>query len=200
MIDDIRKDRETFKLLLDGVIASDDKDTFISMDEALKKAIEMIVAHAKIGGKLFFIGNGGSASIASHLSTDFVKNAGIPAMAFNDSSLLTCISNDLGYERVFKEPLEMFAGPKDVLIAISSSGKSENILSGVRAAKAKGARVITFSGFDKDNPLRKSGEVNFYVPLSDYGHVEVMHLYLCHCLVNIIIKNKAGLNKKAKML
>lgn len=198
MINDVMENRRQFKKLLDGIIATDEKGAAFPLDEALNEAVRIIIEQAKAGGKLIFIGNGGSASMASHLSTDFIKNARIPAIAFNDSSLLTCISNDLGFERVFKEPIDLLAGPADILMAISSSGQSDNILLGVKAARAKCARVITFSGFDKNNPLRRSGQVNFYVPSSDYGHVEVAHLYLCHCLADVIIKNKTRLNKKTE--
>lgn len=199
MKNNIKKNRHRLKVLLDSVIATNGGGVFFPLDEALENVIDMVIAQAKAGKKLLFIGNGGSASIASHLATDFLKNANIPAMAFNDSSLLTCISNDLGYEHVFEKPIEMFAKSGDILIAISSSGQSENILLGTKRAKEKGAKLITFSGFDKDNPLRQLGEINFYVPASEYGHVEVVHLSLCHSLVDIVIKNKSRLVEKVKM-
>jgi len=190
MRDAIRENRRRLKELFDGVIATNLEGIAFALDEALQNSIKMIIEQAKAGGKILFIGNGGSASIASHMAVDFWKNAGIRALAFNDSSLLTCISNDYGYEHVFEKPIETFAEANDVLIAISSSGQSENILLAVKAARAKGAKIITLSGFDKDNPLKKSGDVNFYVPVLEYGHVEVIHLALCHCLVDVIIKNK----------
>jgi len=130
------------------------------------------------------------------MATDFWKNAGIKALSFNDSSLLTCISNDYGYPHVFEKPIEMFIEPQDVLIAISSSGQSENILRGVFAAKEQGAGVLTFSGFKPDNPLRKLGEINFYVPIEHYGYVEVVHLALCHCLADMIIENRTKLKER----
>ncbi len=198
MIKDIRENRQRLKELFDGVIATTTEGITFALDEALQNSIKMIIEQAKAGGKLLFIGNGGSASIASHMAVDFWKNAGIRAVAFNDSSLLTCISNDYGYEHVFEKPIEMFAEPGDTLIAISSSGQSENILLGVGAARAKGVKVITFTGFEKDNPLRKLGDINFYVPVSQYGHVEVIHLALCHCLIDVIIKNKSRLIGKVK--
>lgn len=112
------------------------------------------------------------------------------AICFNDSSLLTCISNDFGYQYVFEKPIEMFAEKGDVLVAISSSGKSENILRGADAAKNKGCHVITMSGFKPDNPLRSRGELNFYVPSDSYGYVEITHLTLCHCVVDTIVDRK----------
>ena len=138
-----------------------------------------------------FIGNGASAAISSHMSTDYWKNGGMRAIAFNDSSLLTCISNDYGYPYVFEKPIEMFADPGDILMAISSSGKSENIINGVKAARSKKCGVITFSGFSPDNPLVKSGDYNFHVSSPDYGPVEIIHLSICHCICDLIIQEKS---------
>jgi D-sedoheptulose 7-phosphate isomerase len=151
-------------------------------------AVELIVdAHAR-GGKLLFVGNGASAAIASHQAVDYWKTARIRAMAFNDAALLTCISNDFGYASVFEKPLEMFAEARDVLVAISSSGRSENIIRAAHAARGAGARILTFSGFAPDNPLRSLGDLNFYVPTKSYGQVEVTHLSLSHCLLDAIVK------------
>jgi len=158
----------------------------------IEKVCDLIIARSSSGGKLIFIGNGASASISSHMATDFWKTARVRAVAFNDSSLLTCISNDYGYNFVFEKPIEMFADAADILFAISSSGKSENILRGVDAAKKMGVTVVTLSGFDKNNPLRGLGEVNFYVPGMSYGHVEVVHHSICHCLVDVVVGRKDG--------
>ena len=153
---------------------------------------ELIINQAEANKKLIFIGNGASASISSHMSTDYWKNGGIRAIAFNDSSLLTCISNDYGYKHVFEKPIEMFADTGDILIAISSSGKSENILNGVKAARVKNCHIITCSGFETNNPLRNLGDLNFFVPSKDYGPVEILHLSILHCIVDCIIELKSG--------
>jgi D-sedoheptulose 7-phosphate isomerase len=139
------------------------------------------------GNKIIFIGNGGSAGIASHLAIDFSKNGGLRALAFNDPSALTCLGNDLGYENVFAKQLEFHARPGDVLIAISSSGKSPNMLAAVKMARTRDCRVVTYSGFSETNDLRKTGDVNFYVRGQDmeYGFVEVAHLALCHAVLDI---------------
>ena len=197
MREDIRQNRNNLKQLFDAIETTDRSRKALISDEALETAIHVITEQAALGGKLIFIGNGGSAAIASHMATDFWKNAGIKAIAFNDSSLLTCISNDHGYEYVFEKSIEMFGEPSDVLIAISSSGKSENILRGVTAAQRKGLRVLTLSGFKSDNPLRGQGDINFYVPASHYGHVEVIHHAICHCLIDVIIKNKSKKTERA---
>lgn len=198
MRENIRQYFATLKGMFDKVIATGVQAKLYQLDEAIDISIGMIAEQAFSGGKLLFIGNGGSAAIASHMAIDFWKNAAIRALAFNDSSLLTCISNDYGYRHVFEKPVEAFAEANDVLIAISSSGRSENILRGTSAAQKKGARIITFSGFDTNNPLRNTGEINFYVPASHYGYVEIVHLSLCHSLVDIIIDNKSRLKKRIK--
>lgn len=159
--------------------------------DGVDRVIELIRAMPE-GRKLIFIGNGGSAAISSHMSTDFWKNGGMRAVAFNDSSLLTCIGNDYGYKHVFEKPVEMFADRGDLLIAISSSGQSENILLGVKAARARGCAVVTLSGFKSDNPLSAMGDCNFYVPSSAYGTVEVLHHAICHCLLDTIMHLKHG--------
>ena len=138
------------------------------------------------GNKIMFIGNGGSAGIASHLAIDFSKNGGLRAMAFNDPSALTCLGNDLGYENVFAKQIEFHAPcrrPPDR--DFSSSGRSPNILDAVKAARARNCKVVTFSGFTEDNELRRAGDVNFFVQSREYGFVEVAHLALCHAVLDI---------------
>lgn len=137
------------------------------------------------GNKIIFIGNGGSAGIASHLAIDFSKNGRLRALAFNDAAALTCLGNDLGYENVSAAQLDFHARPGDFLVAISSSGRSPNILGAVRIARTRGCKVATFSGFAEDNELRKSGDINFYIRAREYGFVEVAHLALCHAMLDI---------------
>lgn len=134
--------------------------------------------------RIFFVGNGGSAAIASHQAIDYTKNGGKKAVALNDPMALTCLANDYGYEHVFSKQLEHQASPWSLLIAISSSGKSQNILNAVTTAKEIGCKIITLSGFDPKNPLRRMGDVNFHIASEDYGHVEIVHLSILHSMVN----------------
>ena len=134
--------------------------------------------------KLMFIGNGGSASLASHMAIDWTKTIGIPALCFNDSAALTAISNDISYHDVFSQQITWFGYDCDVLFAISASGQSFNIIKAVDVAAEIGMKVITFSGFSPDNSLRAKGMVNFYVPSNDYGLVECSHLILNHAILN----------------
>jgi len=158
----------------------------------LSTAAEMVISRAGKGRKIIFIGNGGSSAIASHMATDYFKNGGMKAMAFNDPSLLTCLSNDYGYAHVFEKPLEMYAEPEDLLFAISSSGNSDNILRGVEAGRKKGCGVITLSGFERDNALRSKGDLNIYVPVQEYGPVEVIHHTICHCILDTVMSAGRG--------
>jgi len=161
----------------------------IVFDDAINIVIDKLKKVKKTDKKVIFIGNGGSAGIASHQSIDYWKNGGIPAICFNDPSLLTCLSNDYGYEYVFEKPIDMFGKKGDVLIAISSSGKSKNIINAVRAAKKKGLFVVTLSGFLKTNPLFKLGDLNFYVPSKSYGHVEISHAIISHTILDTYMKS-----------
>ena len=170
---------------------TDSERRTIDFFEGIEVVSKETIRRTDGGNKLMFIGNGASAAISSHMSTDYWKNGGMRAIAFNDSSLLTCISNDYGYPYVFEKPIEMFADPGDILMAISSSGKSENIINGVKAARSKKCGVITFSGFSPDNPLVKSGDYNFHVSSPDYGPVEIIHLSICHCICDLIIQEKS---------
>ena len=176
--------------VLFSVEVTDAQGTPLSLDDGLEMAVGTLQAQTRLGRKVMFIGNGASAAIGSHQALDYWKNGGMRAVTFNDLASLTAISNDFSYAEVFEKPIAAFADGGDVLMAISSSGRSENILRGAAAAAAIGCRVITLSGRDGDNPLRRLGELNFYVPAMSYGQVEVTHLALCHLLVDTIIARR----------
>ena len=127
------------------------------------------------GGKILIAGNGGSAAIASHCAVDFTKSAGFRTVSFTDPSLLTCFSNDYGYERWIEKALVFHADRGDLVVLISSSGRSANIINAARHAKEHGLTVVTLSGFDKDNPLRRLGDLNFWVDSRAYNVVEMTH-------------------------
>lgn len=173
-----------FTQMMQNTEVTDSQLGRLTLDEGLKKTIGRLEQLKREKKKVMFVGNGGSAGIASHQSVDFWKNGGIRAVAFNDSSLLTCISNDYSFAEVFSKPIEMFADAGDLVFAFSSSGKSANILNAAEAAKSAGADLFTFSGFHQENPLRQTGSLNFYVPSLEYGLVEVGHLYLSHVILD----------------
>lgn len=160
---------------------------------------EARAAHAR-SNRLFFIGNGGSAGIASHMAIDYSKNGGMRALALNDPAALTCLGNDLGYENVFARQIDLHARPGDVLVAISSSGRSPNILNAVAEARARDCFVLTLSGFTPDNPLRLLGDLNLYVASDRYGFVEIAHLALCHAMLDIAMERADGEAAKAPLM
>lgn len=125
--------------------------------------------------KVIIAGNGGSSAIASHVSVDLVKSAGIRSINFNEYNLITCFANDYGYEEWIERALEFYAEKDDVIILISSSGSSKNITNAAKKAKEMGLTVITLSGFNKNNPLRHLGDLNLWVNSSEYNIVEMVH-------------------------
>jgi D-sedoheptulose 7-phosphate isomerase len=178
--------------LASGAAASGAGGEVLALGEAFSRVIALTAATAATGHRLMFVGNGGSAGIASHMAIDYSKNGGMPATAFNDGAALTCLGNDYGYEHVFAKQIEFHARSGDALIAISSSGRSVNILNAVAAARRTGCAVVTLSGFTADNPLRRSGDVNFYVASGEYGFVEVAHLALIHAWLDLAMADRAS--------
>lgn len=164
---------------------TDAKGKLVASSQAYEAATRLIRQTHDKGNKLMFIGNGGSAGISSHCAIDYSKNGGIRSTAFNDGAALTCLGNDLGYENVFAKQVDLHARGGDLLMAISSSGKSPNILKACDVARGRGCMIYTFSGFGADNPLRTKGDLNFYVNSGEYGFVEITHLALIHSILDL---------------
>lgn len=157
----------------------------LNQEQALESAFKLLALTRVQNGIVYVIGNGGSAGIASHFSTDLMKALRIPSQTFYDSNLLTCLSNDWGYEEVFRYPLEQLLKPNDLLVAISSSGKSQNIIKAAHTAISRKVPMVTLSGFSEENPLRKLGNLNFWIDRSDYGLVETAHFFLLHTIIDL---------------
>jgi D-sedoheptulose 7-phosphate isomerase len=174
----------TMNRIISETAVTDKDGKAVGFDDAVARFAQKVVSSNAAGGKVMFVGNGGSATIASHMGIDFSKNGKLRATAFNDAAYLTCLGNDLGYDNVFGFQVNDHANATDVLVAISSSGKSGSILNAVTAARGKGAHVITLSGFGADNPLRKMGDLNFHIPSMEYGYVELLHCAICHCALD----------------
>lgn len=138
-------------------------------------------------GQVFFIGNGGSAAVASHMTADFMKNGGMKTYSLYDSAVTTCMGNDYGYEDIFCRPLDLLMGKEDLLVAISSSGNSANIVRAITVAREKRGKVITFSGFKEDNSIKCMGDINVYVPREHYGMVESIHNLILQQIVDSIM-------------
>jgi len=178
--------------LISSIRVTNNEGDEIEFSHGIEMVGKLIISRVDSGRKIMFIGNGASASISSHMAADFLRNGGMQALAFNDSALLTCISNDYGYEHVFEKPIEIFSQKEDIIFAISSSGESENIVRGVNAARLKECSVITLSGFKDDNRLCTMGDINFYVSSGKYGLVEVIHHSICHCILDTIANYNGG--------
>ncbi len=154
---------------------------------SLEKIAKSIINANKKNKKVIIFGNGGSAAISSHVSVDLTKNAKIRSINFNEADLLTCFSNDFGYEKVYSKSLEFYADAGDVVIIISASGKSKNLLEAAKICKKKKILLFTFTGFLKSNPLKKMGNINLWVNSKAYNIIENIHQIWLLSIVDRII-------------
>lgn len=155
----------------------------------LVKLKALLQACSSQGRKVIFAGNGGSAAIASHCAVDFTKNAGIRSVNFNEADLITCFANDYGYEHWLKKALEFYSDSGDLVILISSSGKSQNMIEAGRFVLEKGRTLVTFTGFEMENPLRRLGQLNFWVDSRAYNVVEMTHHIWLLAVCDLVIGN-----------
>ncbi len=163
-------------------------DEVLSKLEKVKKYLKLVSQKKK---KVIIFGNGGSAAIANHFSVDLTKTSKIRCVNYNESSLLTCFSNDFGYENWVKKTLEYHADKGDLIILISSSGESKNMLNACKfGLKKKYFPIITLTGFKKNNSLNKLGHINFWVNSKTYNHIENTHQFLLLSLVDATKKRK----------
>ena len=152
------------------------------IDDGIKQSVDL-VREAK---RVIFIGNGGSNAICSHMMEDYMKIAGKPTLSFTDAALITCFANDYGYENAMKEWINFSYQKGDLLVAISSSGESKNILKAVEAYQINGGKILTLSGFKRDNKLSQMGDVNFQTNVENYGIVECYHQVILHAILDEI--------------
>jgi len=172
-----------YETIADGlrrVAVTDRSGSAVSTADAVARWVSMTRAAHDAGGHVYIIGNGGSAGMASHMAADACKNGHLRAMSFSDVALLTATANDLAYDQVFALPIERLGRPGDLLIAISSSGNSPNIVRALEAARSIGLRVVTLTGMNADNRARALGDLNFHVPLARYGWTESAHQVILH--------------------
>lgn len=175
-------------VLKDTIITSNGK--VMEWNDGFGGIVEVFKKTKKTNNQLFFIGNGGSAAIAEHFLADFMKNGKMRTVSILGSALLTCMGNDFGYEQVYAKPLSMLLDKGDLLIAISSSGNSPNIVKAIEVAKQLGATVVTLSGFEENNKIRSMGLYNIYVPIVHYGYVESIHNLLLQQIVDILMEQE----------
>ncbi|MBT3250947.1 MAG: SIS domain-containing protein [Candidatus Marinimicrobia bacterium] len=163
------------------------------LNDQLYQIKENLIRVSQNNKKVIIVGNGASSSIASHVSIDLTKGAGVRCVTFNEPNLLTCFGNDFGYEYWVEKAIQYYGDKDDVLIAVSSSGQSENILNGCHAARKKGFdSIITLSGFNPDNPLRKLGDVNLWIHSENYNIIENVHQIWLLAVVELIIFESAN--------
>jgi len=169
----------------------DFKNLVISSEEMMNDLLlvkDALKFASRKGNKSIIVGNGGSAAIASHFAVDLTKNAKTRCINFNESDLITCFSNDYGYEHWVEKAVEFYGDDGDVFIGISSSGSSKNILNGCLAArKKKFSKVITLSGMNSENSLRKLGDINLWANSKAYNHIENIHQFWLLAIVDMVI-------------
>ena len=164
---------------------------FQSVDpEKIESACALVRLTINNSGKIIILGNGGSAAIASHAAVDFVKAAGVRALSFSDASMLTCFSNDYGYENCAAKIIEFYANPSDLVVLISSSGESDNIIAAAEQSEEMGLALLTFSGFSKSNRLAKYGDVRFWCDSNLYNTIENTHQIWLLAIIDYVIANK----------
>jgi D-sedoheptulose 7-phosphate isomerase len=157
------------------------------LDNLVKVKKILIETNSK-GKKTMIFGNGGSAAISSHFSVDLTKNARVRCTNYNESDLLTCFANDFGYEKWVEKTINFYGDEGDTLILISAGGNSPNMINGAEEARRKKInKIITFTGNDKENKLKKLGDINFWVDSKAYNHIENIHQILLLSLVDLII-------------
>lgn len=165
-----------------------DNKKYSDYDIGINDLIDTFMQHRNKRSQLFFVGNGGSSAIAMHMTADFMKNGGMNTCSLYDTAVITCLGNDYGYEYIFSRSIDVLAREEDLLVAISSSGSSENIINAIKSARDKGVVVITFTGFNSDNFVKHMGDLNVYVPCMQYGIVESIHNLILQQIVDLIVE------------
>ena len=172
---------------LRDLAVTDRAGTAVSSVEGYDRWVALTDATKQRDGQIFIIGNGGSAAMASHMAIDACKNGHLRALALNDAAMITAAANDLAYDQIFRMPLERLGRSGDMLITISSSGNSPNVLQAIDGARAIGMNIVTLSAKKTDNQSRRLGDLNFYVPLDRYGWAESAHQIVMHCWFDLYL-------------
>jgi D-sedoheptulose 7-phosphate isomerase len=168
---------------IDQVVTSIDPKKLMEISELVKSVADQ-------SRKIILVGNGGSAAMASHVAVDFTKAAKVRAINFNEADLITCFANDYGYDQWVVEALKAYADRGDLVLLISSSGQSGNIINGALQAKKMGMHLVTLSGFNTDNPLRKLGDIELWADSTQYNVVEMSHHIWLLAIVDYILVDK----------
>jgi D-sedoheptulose 7-phosphate isomerase len=152
---------------------------------AVREVTERLCAVYAGGGRLYSFGNGGSAADAQHLAGELIgryrrERRPLPAVALSvDPSVVSCIANDYAWEDVFARQVEALAGPADMVVGVTTSGRSPNVVNGLAAARARGATTVLFTGGD-GGPAREHADVSLVVPSTTTARIQEMHLLMLH--------------------
>jgi len=170
---------------------NDFSDLLKPNDELIEKLIQvrdLLLEVNQNNKKILIFGNGGSAAIASHFSVDLTKNAKVRCLNFNEAGLITCFANDYGFEHWVEKAVDFYGDEGDLLIVISSSGRSQNMINAVKAARNGHFKsVVTLSGFSEDNPLNQLGDINLWLDSRAYNFVENIHQAWLLTIVDLVI-------------
>ncbi len=167
----------------------------LEISDRLQVIKELFESTHKSGNKIIFVGNGGSAAMASHCAVDLSKNAGIRSINFNEADLITCLANDRGFENWVTEALKLYADKGDVVVLISSSGKSDNMINAAKYCNQNFLTLVTVTGMDKLNPLKSQNDkgsytdsdLNLWVNSKAYNLIEMVHHFWLLCICDMII-------------
>lgn len=176
---------EVLAAALENMIVTDRDGVVLDVDEGYALLAEWIRQCRPEKRRVYLVGNGASAAMASHYATDLAKNAEVPTEVFTDCSLVTATGNDFGYDQTFAYPLSQRMVPGEVLIAISSSGNSPNAVAAVEKARELSGKAVTVTAMSPDNRMRALGDLNFYLPAETYGMAESGHGAVLHHLVDL---------------
>lgn len=179
---------DLINILRNTEIRKGTKEKYEDYSQGVQLLVDIFTRHKNKGSQVFFIGNGGSSAIASHMTADFMKNGGMNTYSLYDNAVTTCMGNDYGYESIFSRPMQFLVREDDLVIAISSSGNSANIVNAIQVAKEKKAEVITLTGFEPTNKAKQMGDINVYVPCNKYGIVESIHNLILQQIVDVIME------------
>ena len=139
--------------------------------------------------KMMFAGNGASAAISAHAAVDFTKVARVRSITFNEADLITCFSNDYGYENWMSEAIKSYGRAGDVVVLTSVSGTSLSVVNAAKTAQKLNMKVVTFTGKASDNALKKNGDINFWVDSNAYNIVECIHMIWVTTVIDAIAGN-----------
>jgi D-sedoheptulose 7-phosphate isomerase len=171
---------QQFAYLLAELEITDQGGRPIAVEQGFSQACASLASCDERKGTVFVIGSGGSAALACHAVTDLVNACHLRAFTLSDPALLTCMSNDYGYDQSYATMLGNYGQAGDLLLAISSSGGSPAIHHAVNRMRSLSGTTITLSGFSPDNGLRRLGDLNFWLPCRQFGPVEIGHGFLLH--------------------